>query len=678
MKRIVTGILAHVDAGKTTLSEALLYATGNVRKLGRVDHGDAFLDTNTMERQRGITIFTEPAIITTPNLTLTLLDTPGHVDFSAEMERTLAVLDYAILVISGADGIQGHTETLGRLLKRYNVPTFIFVNKMDAPAADRTKLLNQLKKRFSDGCIDFTGAHDNNAALADVMEDIAMQSETAMESYLESGTIPDETIREMIADRVLFPCFFGSALKMDGIDEFVAGFERYVREPEYDSEFGARIYKVSHDVQGNRLTWLKVTGGEFKAKTMLSGTARVGADLGESKIDDDGMWHEKADQVRVYSGAKFTTVDSVVAGTVCAVTGLTRTFPGAGLGKEPDGVNPVLQPVLTYTLLPGECDIHACLVALRELEDEDPLLHVVWQPHLEEVHLQLMGAVQLEVIQQMMHDRFGLDVSFGPGGILYKETIAHPVEGVGHFEPLRHYAETHVLLEPLPAGIGMRFASVCSEDVLDRNWQRLILQHCREREHLGVLTGSPITDMKITLLVGRAHLKHTEGGDFRQATYRAIRQGLMEAKERGDCRLLEPWYGFRLEVPQDMVGHAMADIQRMSGSFDTPSGDGEYMVLEGEAPVAQMRDYAMDVNAYTHGRGHLSCVFAGYRPCHNADEVIEQSAYEPESDLENTPDSVFCAHGAGYPVKWYKVPEFMHLDYAWHGMGSSDCSGKTG
>lgn len=669
MKRIVTGILAHVDAGKTTLSEALLYATGNVRKLGRVDHGDAFLDTNTMERQRGITIFTEPAIITTPNLTLTLLDTPGHVDFSAEMERTLAVLDYAILVISGADGIQGHTETLWRLLKRYNVPTFIFVNKMDAPAADRTKLLNQLKKRFSDGCIDFTGAHDNNAALADVMEDIAMQSETAMESYLESGTIPDETIREMIADRALFPCFFGSALKMDGIDEFVAGFERYVREPEYDSEFGARIYKVSHDAQGNRLTWLKVTGGEFKAKTMLSGTARVGADLGESKIDDDGMWHEKADQVRVYSGAKFTTVDSVVAGTVCAVTGLTRTFPGAGLGKEPDGVNPVLQPVLTYTLLPGECDIHACLVALRELEDEDPLLHVVWQSHLEEVHLQLMGAVQLEVIQQMMHDRFGLDVSFGPGGILYKETITHPVEGVGHFEPLRHYAETHVLLMPLPAGSGMRFASVCSEDVLDRNWQRLILQHCQEREHLGVLTGSPITDMKITLLAGRAHLKHTEGGDFRQATYRAIRQGLMEAKERGDCRVLEPWYGFRLEVPQDMVGHAMADIQRMSGSFDTPSGDGEYMVLEGEAPVAQMRDYAMDVNAYTHGRGHLSCVFAGYRPCHNADEVIEQSAYEPESDLENTPDSVFCAHGAGYPVKWYKVPEFMHLDYAWHGMG---------
>ena len=667
MKRIVIGILAHVDAGKTTLSEALLYATGSVRKLGRVDHGDAFLDTNTMERQRGITIFTEPAIITTPDLTLTLLDTPGHVDFSAEMERTLAVLDYAILVISGADGIQGHTETLWRLLKRYNVPTFIFINKMDAPAADKTKLLQQLKKRFSDGCVDFTGSHNGNEALADVMEDIAMQSETAMESYLEEGTIPDETIRELIAERALFPCFFGSALKMEGIDEFIAGFEWYVREPEYGGEFGARIYKVSHDSQGNRLTWLKVTGGEFKAKTMLSGTARVGSDPGESKIGDDGLWHEKADQVRVYSGAKFSTVDSVVAGTVCAVTGLTRTFPGAGLGKEPDGVNPVLQPVLTYTLLPGECDIHACLVALRELEDEDPLLHVVWQSRLEEVHLQLMGAVQLEIIQQIMHDRFGLDVTFGPGSILYKETIAAPVEGIGHFEPLRHYAETHVLLEPLPQGSGMAYATVCSEDVLDRNWQRLIMQHFQEREHLGVLTGSPITDMRITLLTGRAHLKHTEGGDFRQATYRAIRQGLMEAKKKGDCRLLEPWYGFRLEVPQDMVGHAMADIQRMSGTFDTPTGDGEYMVLNGTAPVSEMRDYAMDVNAYTHGRGHLSCVFAGYQPCHNADEVIENMAYDPESDLENTPDSVFCAHGAGYPVKWYKVPEFMHLDYAWHG-----------
>ena len=666
MNRIVAGILAHVDAGKTTLSEALLYATGQVRKLGRVDRGDAFLDTNAMERQRGITIFTEPAVITTPDLTITLLDTPGHVDFSAETERTLAVLDYAILVISGADGIQGHTETLWRLLDRYHVPTFVFINKMDAPGADKSQLMDQLKRRFSDGCIDFTDPDSS-------MEDIAMQDETAMDVYLDTGTVPEQTIRSMIANRKLFPCYFGSALKMEGIEQFVAGFEHFTQEPQYDGDFGARIYKVSHDAQGNRLTWLKVTGGELKAKMMLDGTARVdaahtGADDG-TRTDDDGLWHEKADQVRVYSGAKFTTVDSVPAGTVCAVTGLTWTFPGAGLGKEHDGERPVLQPVLTYTLLPGECDAHKCLVALRELEDEDPLLHVVWQPRLEEVHLQLMGAVQLEIIQQIMHDRFGLDVTFGPGGILYKETITSPIEGVGHFEPLRHYAETHVLLEPLPQGSGMEYETVCGEDVLDRNWQRLIMQHCKEREHLGVLTGSPITDMRITLLTGRAHLKHTEGGDFRQATYRAIRQGLMEAKKKGDCHLLEPWYGFRLEVPQDMVGHAMADIQRMSGSFDTPTGDGEYMVLNGTAPVSEMRDYAMDVNAYTHGRGHLSCVFAGYRACHNADEVIDSMAYDPESDLENTPDSVFCAHGAGYPVKWYKVPEFMHLDYAWSGMG---------
>lgn len=664
MKRIVAGILAHVDAGKTTLSEALLYVTGQVRKLGRVDHGDAFLDTNAMERQRGITIFTEPAILATPDLTITLLDTPGHVDFSAETERTLTVLDYAILVISGADGIQGHTETLWRLLDRYQVPTFVFINKMDAPGADKSQLLAQLKKRFSDGCVDFT-----EPIVDTCMEEIAMQDETAMDVYLDTETVPEETIRTMIANRRLFPCYFGSALKMDGIEQFVAGFERFTQEPQYDGDFGARIYKVSHDTQGNRLTWLKVTGGELKAKMMLSGVVRVGSGSTADAISGVDRWHEKADQVRVYSGVKSTTVDTVPAGTVCAVTGLTQTFPGEGLGKEQDAGSPVLQPVLTYTLEPGECDIHKCLVALRELEDEDPLLHVVWQSRLEEVHLQLMGAVQLEIIQQIMCDRFGLDITFGPGSILYKETIASPVEGVGHFEPLRHYAEAHVLLEPLPQGSGMEYATVCSEDVLDRNWQRLIMQHFREREHLGVLTGSPITDMKITLLTGRAHLKHTEGGDFRQATYRAIRQGLMEAKKKDDCRLLEPWYGFRLEIPQDMVGHAMADIQRMSGTFDTPAGDGEYMVLNGVAPVSEMRDYAMDVNAYTHGRGHLSCVFAGYRLCHNADEVVENMAYDPEADLENTPDSVFCAHGAGYPVKWYKVPEFMHLDYAWDGMG---------
>lgn len=710
MKRIVTGILAHVDAGKTTLSEALLYKTGQLRKLGRVDHGDAFLDTNAMERARGITIFTEPAIIQTNDTTLTLLDTPGHVDFSAETERTIRVLDYAILVISATDGIQGHTETLWRLLTRYNVPTILFINKMDAPGANTTHTLNQLKHRFHDGCIDFT-----TPALADTMESIAMQSEQAMDEYLSAGTVTTATIRNMIERRELFPCFFGSALKMEGIDEFIHGFATYTQEPQYAGEFGARVYKISHDAQGNRLTWLKVTGGELHAKAMLGG--------GSGEL----AWSEKADQIRVYSGAKYSTVESVPAGTVCAVTGLTRTFPGEGLGREHSAESPILQPVLTYTLLPGDNDTHKCLLALRELEDEDPLLHVVWHTRLQEIHLQLMGAVQLEIIQQMMHDRFGLDVEFGPGAILYKETITEPVEGMGHYEPLRHYAEAHVLLEPLPAGSGMQYATDCSEDILDRNWQRLILSHFQEREHLGVLTGSPITDIRLTLLTGRAHLKHTEGGDFRQATYRAIRQGLMEARAgvpdetgafdvaqrfagdgddhdiktgnadgagsadtdntdtidetpqcriqgMGNCRLLEPWYRFRLEVPQDMLGRAMSDIQRMSGEFDPPQNDadGEYAVLNGTAPVSEMRDYAMDVNAYTHGRGHLSCTFAGYRPCHDAETVIKQTNYNPESDLDHTPDSVFCAHGAGYPVKWYKVPEFMHLDYAWDGMSSPD------
>ena len=710
MKRIVTGILAHVDAGKTTLSEALLYKTGQLRKLGRVDHGDAFLDTNAMERARGITIFTEPAIIQTNDTTLTLLDTPGHVDFSAETERTIRVLDYAILVISATDGIQGHTETLWRLLTRYNVPTILFINKMDAPGANTTHTLNQLKHRFHDGCIDFT-----NPELADTMESIAMQSEQAMDEYFSAGTVTTATIRNMIERRELFPCFFGSALKMEGIDEFIHGFATYTQEPQYAGEFGARVYKISHDAQGNRLTWLKVTGGELHAKAMLGG--------GSGEL----AWNEKADQIRVYSGAKYSTVESVPAGTVCAVTGLTRTFPGEGLGREHSAESPILQPVLTYTLLPGDNDTHKCLLALRELEDEDPLLHVVWHTRLQEIHLQLMGAVQLEIIQQMMHDRFGLDVEFGPGAILYKETITEPVEGVGHYEPLRHYAEAHVLLEPLPAGSGMQYATDCSEDILDRNWQRLILSHFQEREHLGVLTGSPITDIRLTLLTGRAHLKHTEGGDFRQATYRAIRQGLMEARAgvpgetgafdvaqrfagdsddhdietgnadgagsadtdntdtidetpqcriqgMGNCRLLEPWYRFRLEVPQDMLGRAMSDIQRMSGEFDPPQNDadGEYVVLNGTAPVSEMRDYAMDVNAYTHGRGHLVCTFAGYRPCHDAETVIKQTNYNPESDLDHTPDSVFCAHGAGYPVKWYKVPEFMHLDYAWDGMSSPD------
>ena len=717
MKRIVTGILAHVDAGKTTLSEAVLYTTGQLRKPGRVDHGDAFLDTNAMERARGITIFTEPAIIHTTNTTITLLDTPGHVDFSAETERTLRVLDYAILVISGTDGIQGHTETLWRLLARYHVPTILFINKMDAPGANKTHILSQLKHRFNDACIDFTTTTNettNTPALAGVMEEIAMQTEHAMNEYLETEQVSVTTIQTMIEHRELFPCFFGSALKMEGINEFINGFETYTQEPNHTKEFGARVYKISHDAQGNRLTWLKVTGGELHAKALLNGG------------NDETTWSEKADQVRVYSGAKYTTVESVPAGAVCAVTGLTHTFPGEGLGIDQSAENPILQPVLTYTLLPGSNDTHKCLMALRELEDEDPLLHVVWHARLQEIHLQLMGAVQLEIIQQMMHDRFGLDVEFGPGAILYKETITTPVEGAGHFEPLRHYAEAHVLLEPLPEGSGMQYATTCSEDILDRNWQRLIISHFKEKEHLGVLTGSPITDIRLTLLVGRSHLKHTEGGDFRQATYRAIRQGLMEARAgvpndasafdiaqrfagddtdrdtddantkkntngdtptgeditteampcritgMGNCRLLEPWYRFRLEIPQDMLGRAMSDIQRMNGDFDTPQPTGasgnEYAVLNGTAPVSEMQDYAMDVNAYTHGRGHLSCVFAGYKPCHNTEEVMKHTNYNPESDLKNTPDSVFCAHGAGYPVKWYKVPEFMHLDYAWNGM----------
>ncbi|NEG88631.1 elongation factor G [Bifidobacterium aerophilum] len=718
MKHIVAGILAHVDAGKTTLSEALLYQTGTIRRLGRVDHGDAFLDTDAMERARGITIFSEPAVIESGGLELALLDTPGHVDFAAETERTLRVLDYAVLVVSGADGVQGHTETLWRLLARYRVPTFLFVNKMDAPGADRAALLAQLKRRFGDGVTDFEDA----AAPVETSEDVAMQDERATDALLADGEIPLDDIRRMIVERKLFPCYWGSALKMDGVDEFLAGFERYVREPygagddgthdaagtdggDASEPFGARVYKISHDAQGNRLTWLKVTGGTLRAKMMLTNERDAGAPGGG---ETSGPWHEKADQVRVYSGAKFTTVESAPAGAICAVTGLTRTFPGEGLGCEGDAESPSLQPVLTYTLLPGDNDVHKCLLALQQLDDEDPLLHVVWVPRLQEIHVQLMGAVQLEIVRQIMHDRFALDVEFGPGGILYRETITHAVEGVGHFEPLRHYAEAHILLEPGEPGSGLSFASAVSEDMLARNWQRLILTHVAEKEHLGVLTGSPITDMRLTLVAGRAHEKHTEGGDFRQATYRAIRQGLMMARAEGDvsgygsdaesdvsgdagsvavrggdagaiggrddgdgrpvgqgwCRLLEPWYRFRLEVPQDMVGRAMADVQRMSGSFDPVTTDGEYAVLAGDCPVSEMRDYAMDVNAYTHGLGRLSCTFGGYRPCHDADEVIREAAYDPESDLDNIPDSVFCAHGAGYPVKWYKVPEFMHLDYA--------------
>lgn len=643
MKRIVTGIVAHVDAGKTTLSEALLYATGTTRKLGRVDHGDAFLDTDAIERARGITIYTEPAVMRVGEAELTILDTPGHVDFSAETERTLQALDYAILVVPAADGVQGHTLTLWRLLQRYHVPVFVFVNKMDAPGASRARILEQLHARCSDACIDFTGAAD---ALSERQLDaLAMQSEAAMDEYLETGGIDVRTVRALIADGAAVPVYFGSALKMQGISEFVEGFAFFTREPHYTAEFGACVFKISHDRQGNRLSWIKVTGGELTAKMMLPEAGGA----------------EKVDQVRVYSGAKFTTVESVPAGTVCAVTGPAHTFPGEGLGAARNAAQPVLRPVLTYTLLPGGNDMHACLQALRELEDEEPLLHVVWQERLQEAHVQLMGAVQLEIIEQLMHDRFGLDIAFGPGSILYAETITAPGEGVGHFEPLLHYAEVHVLIEPLKRGSGLEFATDVSEDELDRNWQRLIMQHLQETEHPGVLIGAPITDMRLTLIGGRGHLKHTEGGDFRQATYRAVRQGLMEARETGHCALLEPWYRFRLELPQEMLGRALSDVQRMGGESAAPQIADGIAVVEGAAPVSEMRDYAMDVNAYTHGEGRLALMFGGYRECHDEQTVVEAADYDPEADLEHTPDSVFCAHGAGYTVKWYKVPEFCHV-----------------
>lgn len=643
VKRIVTGIVAHVDAGKTTLSEALLYATGTTRKLGRVDHGDAFLDTDAIERARGITIYTEPAVMRVGEAELTILDTPGHVDFSAETERTLQALDYAILVVSAADGVQGHTLTLWRLLRRYHVPVFVFVNKMDAPGADRARILEQLHARCSDACIDFTAAVDGLSS--DQLDALAMQSEAAMDEYLETGGIDVRTVRGMIADGAVVPVYFGAALKMQGISEFLEGFAYFTREPRYTAEFGACVFKISHDRQGNRLSWIKVTGGELTAKMMLSEAGGA----------------EKVDQVRVYSGAKFTTVESVPAGTVCAVTGPAHTFPGEGLGAARNAAQPVLRPVLTYTLLPGGNDMHACLQALRELEDEEPLLHVVWQERLQEAHVQLMGAVQLEIIEQLMHDRFGLDIAFGPGSILYAETITAPGEGVGHFEPLRHYAEVHVLIEPLKRGSGLEFATDVSEDELDRNWQRLIMQHLQETEHPGVLIGAPITDMRLTLIGGRGHLKHTEGGDFRQATYRAVRQGLMEARETGHCALLEPWYRFRLELPQEMLGRALSDVQRMGGESAAPQIEDGLAVVEGAAPVSEMRDYAMDVNAYTHGEGRLALMFGGYRECHDEQTVVEAADYDPEADLEHTPDSVFCAHGAGYTVKWYKVPEFCHV-----------------
>ena len=637
-------MLAHVDSGKTTLSEAMLYRAGVIRKLGRVDHRDAFLDTDALERARGITIFSKQALLDAGQTHITLLDTPGHVDFSAEAERTLQVLDYAVLVISGPGGVQSHTETLWQLLRRYRIPTFVFVNKMDLPGPTRAELLEQLNRRLGEGFVDFgadPAARDEALALCD---------ERLMDAWLEQGALEDGQILPAIARRHVFPCWFGSALRLDGVDPLLEGLDRFTRPAPALSAFGAAVFKVSQDEQGARLTWLRVTGGELKVKDLLSGEG------------PEGPWAEKANQLRLYSGTKYTLAERVGPGQVCAVTGLTQCRPGQGLGAQRDSEPPALEPVLSYqVLLPEGADAHAALDKLRRLEQEDPQLHVVWNETLGQIHLQLMGEIQLEVLRTLLAQRFGLEVSFGPGGILYKETITEPIEGVGHYEPLRHYAEVHLKLEPLPPGSGMQYAADCREEVLDKNWQRLVLTHLEEKQHLGVLTGAPLTDMKITLIAGKAHLKHTEGGDFRQATYRAVRQGLM----MGKSQLLEPWYSFRLEVPAENIGRAITDIQRREGTFDPPETGLETAVLTGTAPVATLRDYPVELAGYTHGRGRISLTPVGYRPCHNAAQVIAESGYQPQHDLDNPADSVFCAHGAGFVVSWADVRSHMHVDSGW-------------
>ncbi len=650
-KQITMGILAHVDAGKTTLSEGILYTCKAIRKLGRVDHQDAFLDTNTLEKNRGITIFSKQAECTLGEFGITLLDTPGHVDFSAEMERTLQVLDYGILVISGADGVQGHTETLWRLLSRYQIPVFLFINKMDQPGTDRETLLAEVKEKLDINCVDFSV----NQTGEDWKEQVAVCDEQVMEAYLEGEEISRAQIQKMIRERKLFPCYFGSALKMTGVEEFLDDLKLRIRETSYPETFGAKIYKITRDNQGERLTHMKITGGTLKVKSVLS-NGRPG-ETGES------IWQEKVNQIRIYSGEKYTMVSEVKAGTVCAVTGLTATYPGQGLGSEQASDMPVLEPVLSYRIgLPTEVNVHQALLQLRQLEEEEPLLHIVWNETLGEIYAQVMGEVQIEILKSLIKERFGMAVTFDEGNIVYKETILEPVEGVGHFEPLRHYAEVHLLLEPGETGSGLIFAADCSEDVLDRNWQRLILTHLEEREHKGVLIGAQITDMKITLLTGRAHIKHTEGGDFRQATYRAVRQGLRKAKSQ----LLEPYYEFRLEVPSEQVGRSMTDIQKMLGEFDPPKTEGEMTVLTGSAPVVTMRDYQKEVISYTSGRGRLSCTLKGYYPCHNQEEIVEAVGYDPEADLENPTGSVFCAHGAGFVVNWDQVEDYMHVESGWN------------
>ena len=637
-QHICIGLLAHVDAGKTTLAESLLYHTGAIRKMGRVDHQNAFLDTYELERARGITIFSKQAGFTLGDREVVLLDTPGHVDFSAEMERTLQILDYAVLIIGGTDGVQGHVETLWRLLRQYKIPVFLFINKMDQDGADPAEILKELQGRLDEKCIDFTASQPQE----EFMENLAMCDETVLETYLEEGEISKEQVRELIARRKVFPCYFGSALKSQGIQEFLEGLETYTKVPDYPDTFGAKVYKISRDEKGSRLTHMKITGGSLKVKQVLSG--------------ED--WEEKADQIRIYSGAGFEAVKEVPAGAVCAVTGLTRTHAGQGLGIEQTSGEPLLIPVLNYEIqLPEECDVHQMFLKLRQLEEEEPELHIVWNPQLNEIHAQVMGEVQIEILKNMIQERFGISVEFGSGNIVYKETIEEPVEGTGHFEPLRHYAEVHLLLEPGEPGSGLEFAVSCSEDMLDKNWQRLILTHLEEKAHKGVLTGSDITDMKITLVAGKAHLKHTEGGDFRQATYRAVRQGLRKARSV----LLEPVYEYRLEVPSDMVGRAMTDIQKMYGTFQGPEIEGEMSVLTGVAPVVTMGGYQSEVTAYTRGRGRLSCTLKGYQPCHNAEEVIEAAGYEPDADMENPTGSVFCAHGAGFVVNWDEVDTYAHI-----------------
>ena len=660
MKKLVIGILAHVDAGKTTLSEELLYLCGEIRKIGRVDHGDAFLDTYELEKERGITIFSKQALLKTENMEVTLLDTPGHVDFSAEMERTLQVLDYAILVINGMDGVQSHTMTLWRLLERYQIPTFLFVNKMDQQGTDHDALLNDLKQHLHENCVDFGRTQDTDYGMYELtpeqLENIAVCEEDILETYLETGIIEDRDIARLIIQRKIFPCYFGSALKEKGVKDFWNGVQKYTAEPKRPTEFGAKVFKIARDEQGNRLTYMKITGGSLKVKTLLSSNSN-GQSLPGRKAEE-AAWEEKADQIRLYSGAKYELTSEAEAGTVCAVTGLTRTYPGEGLGIEQESELPILEPVLNYQIiLPDDCDPHQMLQKLRQLEEEEPQLHILWDSQFSEIHAQLMGEVQIEILKKLIWDRFHVAVEFGAGSIVYKETVAEPVEGVGHFEPLRHYAEVHLLIEPGEPGSGCQFFTACSEDVLARNWQRLILTHLEEKEHIGVLTGSPLTDVQITILTGRAHAKHTEGGDFRQATYRAVRQGLRKARNI----LLEPYYEFRLEVPAEMIGRAMSDVQKMQGTFDAPELEGETAILKGTAAVAQMRDYQKEVVSYTHGTGKLFCSLKGYAPCKNQDEVVQNIGYDPEADLENPTGSVFCAHGAGFVVPWDQVEDYMHL-----------------